>query len=98
MTSGAAEHNANGVERGRRSRQQRQGAPRRRDRFVGAMQPGEPPPELRMSLSIGRIGFAGLADEREAFADTACFRSRDAANQQSVRAAGQTSLRDRIDS
>ena len=98
MTPGAAEHDADGVERSRRFRQQRQGVPCRRHRFVGVMQPGEPSPQLRMSLGIGRIGGASLADEREALADTACFRGRDAANQESVRAAPQAGLRDRIDS
>ena len=73
---GMAEHNADGVERGRRCRQQRQGVPRRRHRFVGVMQPGEPPPELRMSLGIGRLGGAGLADERESFGDAASSAAR----------------------
>ena len=97
MATSTAQHNADGVERGRRCRQQRQGVPRRLDRFVGVMQPREPPRELRMSLGIGRIDGTSLADEREALAHTARFRSRDAANQESVRPAPQAGLRDRID-
>ena len=95
---GAAEHDADRVERGRRPGQQRQGASRSLDRLVGAMQAREPATELRMCLRIGRSGGTGLADQREAFADTARFRSRDAADQQAVRAARQAGLRGRSDS
>ena len=71
MATSAAQHNADGVPAWRRLRHERERSRDRRQRFVVAVEPGEPACQLRLRLGIARIDRAGLTDLREAFGDAA---------------------------